>query len=700
MPRSTTLLLVLAMVAAATPGAVAGDPPARDHDITIDDYFTQSYISTIATSPDGRHVAYVEGRWDKELDRRNMDLWVVEIDSKQVRRLTFDPASDGSPSWSPDGKWIYFRASRKRGGDEPAPYNGKAQVWRVAVDGGAIVPVTRLPDSVDAYALSASGHTLYYTVSSKQTDEDQWGALRKEFDDLEYGHGVVEYSELWALDLRTWRSEKLVDERRVIGAFAVTDDERRIAMVTTPTAELIVNEGWSEVDVYERGTGKILRVDSALWREAAPSPYGWIVGPTWSSDGNRLALRVDFDGYPGELFVAHFDGRDAQVMKLTRPGEVSVEGQMKWVPGTDDLCFIAEDHARARLYRISGITADATGTPATMTPGDVVLQGFSISADAFTVAVLKAGLDHTPDIFVLRPPSMDDPDQAPRFVRITSINPQVNTWKLPQIQIVRWTSPDGTPVEGILELPHDFKTGDGPLPTLVSIHGGPTSSSKYQFRYWIYGHTLYSSRGWAVFDPNYRGSTGYGDKFLTDLIENKNNLDVQDILAGVDKLVELGIADPDRLAVMGWSNGGYLTNCLITATDRFKAASSGAGVFDTVMQWSIEDTPGHVINYSGGLPWERAKKMHETSPLYSVDKVVTPTVIHVGENDERVPVEHSRSLHRALHHYLDVPSELVVYPGTGHGLRKLTHRQAKLKWDLKWLEYYVLGHSEEDAVPE
>ena len=108
---------------------------------------------------------------------------------------------------------------------------------------------------------------------------------------------------------------------------------------------------------------------------------------------------------------------------------------------------------------------------------------------------------------------------------------------------------------------------------------------------------------------------------------------------------------------------------------------------------------GHVINYSGGLPWERSAKMHETSPLYDVDKVVTPTLIHVGENDERVPVEHSRALHRALYHYLDVPSELVIYPGTGHGLRKYSHRRAKMVWDHRWFDHYVLGKSAEEASP-
>ena len=663
----------------------------RDHDITLDDYFSQSNISTIAYSPDGRTIAYTEGRWQEDIDRRNMDLWVVSTATKEVRRLTFDPAGESNPQWSEDSRQIYFMTSRKRSGKDNPPYDGSRQVWRISVDGGEIFPVTRVKKGVQGFQLSTDGRTLYYLAGKKHVDPDAWKNLREEFSDLEYGHGVVTFGRIWKLDLQTWRSEMIIDDDRVIGEFVVSQDERRIAMITTPTEELITNEGWSKVDVYDSETGRITSLVDTLWREEAPSPFGWIVNLAWATDGNKLAFRVDFDGYPGEIFIAHFKSSETQISQLSRPWEVTVEGQMTWKPQTYDLCFIASDHARQRMYRIPKIQPDGHGAGIIMTPGDEVINAFSYSHLDSKLVVLRSGRTHTPDLFRLH-----DPGSEATYQRITNINPQVDTWKLPQISIVKWKSYDGTKVEGILELPPDYKPGDGPLPTVVTIHGGPTASSKYEFRYWIYGRTAFAAKGWAVFDPNYRGSTGYGDKFLIDLIENKNNLDVQDILSGVDMLVERGIADPERLSVTGWSNGGYLTNCLIVATDRFKAASSGAGVFDTVMQWSIEDTPGHVVNYSGGLPWESAAKMHASSPLYNVNRVVTPTLIHVGENDARVPAQHSRALHRALRHYLEIPTELLVYPGEGHGLTKLSHRKAKLKWDHAWFDYYVLRKSAAD----
>jgi dipeptidyl aminopeptidase/acylaminoacyl peptidase len=241
-----------------------------------------------------------------------------------------------------------------------------------------------------------------------------------------------------------------------------------------------------------------------------------------------------------------------------------------------------------------------------------------------------------------------------------------------------------------LELPFGYSIGkDAPLPMYVHLHGGPTSSVTSALEFSMYGRGLLSSDGWVVFSPNYRGSTGYGDTFLTDLVGRENDIEVQDILAGVDAMIELGIADPNKLAVGGWSNGGYLTNCLIATTDRFKAASSGAGVFEQTMQWSIEDTPGHVINYAEGLPWEVPAELQRMSPLFEADSISTPTIIHVGAGDARVPAEQSKALFRALHDYLDVPTQLVVYPGTGHGLSKMSHRKAKIEWDSAWLNYWI-----------
>ncbi len=568
-----------AFLYAATP-AVA-DAPARSHDIVADDYFTIDAMADLAVSPDGAHTAFVLLRWDEPSDGRNADLWVVNHGERVPRRLTFDQAADTHPAWSPDGRWIYFTSARSLGDEDTPPFDGSTQVWRIGIDGQGLAPVTRVADGIAQFQLSDDGASLYYVVKHEQVGDD-WKALRAKFDKLTYGHGVVNFSQLWKLNLQSWRAEKLVDDKRVIGAFTVTPDERRIAMITTPTEQLITNEGRSRVDIYDVASKAITALADRQWREQAPSPYGWLESPAWSHDGRALAFAVSFDGYPSEVFVATFGDDRMSIRKLERENEISVEpgAGLAWRGASHDLLLKAEDHARARVYLVRDAAGDDQGETVVLTPGDVCVDRFGCTRDGRTAAVIMSGLTHPPDLFTI---AADKP--ASDYARITKVNPQVDTWKLPSLQIVKWTSPDGTPVEGILELPPDHTPGK-PLPMIVELHGGPTAASLYRLRFWIYGRVLMPAQGYALLTPNYRGSTGYGDRFMTELIGHKNNRDVADILTGVDAMVERGIADPDRLGVMGWSNGGYLTNCLITTTTRFKAASSGAGVIDAAMQWA------------------------------------------------------------------------------------------------------------------
>lgn len=674
-----------ALLLSARPGTAADDLE-RTHDITAEDYFTLAVVTDSVASPDGRFVAYSEERWEPPAEKRNTDLWVAEVATKSVRRLTFDRASDESPRWSADSRFIYFSSNPQRGDEKDPPFNGKTQVWRVSVDGGEPFPITRVKDGVGLFDLSGDGTTLYYTAANEVV-ADEWKDLREKHKDLSYGHGVVKFSQVWKLDLTSWRAEKLIDEKRVARAMAVSPSGRHIAMVTTPDDELISNEGWSRVDVYDTATKAIATLTGETWRNNHPTPYGWLDSVRWSGDGKALAFTVSYDGYPPRIYVAEWTGDEASVRELDRPDRVTVVGgTMRWRGPSRDLCFIAEERAKARVWCIAEVRTGKQGSARPLSDADGVVHSCSFPASGDPLVLVMGRTTHMPDIYVV--------DGKGGHMRITNTNPQVDTWKLPQISRVAWKGAGGDDVEGVLELPANAESGTR-LPLIVEIHGGPTAATLCELRYSIYGRVLLPAKGYAVLSPNYRGSTGYGDKFMTDLIGRENNIEVTDILTGVDAMIERGIADPERLGVMGWSNGGFLTNCLITHTDRFKAASSGAGVLDMVIQWGTEDTPGHVINYMQGFPWSKPEDYRLSSPLYRLDKVRTPTLIHVGGDDARVPPAHSRALYRALRHYLNVPTELVVYPGEGHGLTTYKNRQAKLDWDLAWFDRYLMNKSTE-----
>ena len=633
-------LLCLAVAILVAPFAVAQDT-ARTHAITPEDYFTLATIQDMAPSPDGKYVAYVELRWDPPADRRTADLWVVEIRTGKRQRLTFDPAYDLDPQWSSDSRTVYFASGRRHTGETEPPYDGRRQVWRVSVEGGEPQAVTRVPGGIVHFDVATSGGALYYTRSKKHRDKP-FLALRAKFPKLEYGHGMETFHTVWKLDLETWHEKKLVDDNRYIRFLKVAPDEKRIAMITDPDQHLITHEGAVPRGRVRRGFGP--GGPRSRMRRGAPRRPRRMAGSRvlpGPRTAGRWPLTWDFDGYPGELFVAEWMDDGVHIHKIVRPDEVHIEsGKYAWQGTSRTLCYLAHHRAVVRVHGLRSVSGRGQGERFVLTPERAVVSHFAFPGRSDVLVAAWANLTNPGDLFVV-----ESPDHARQLTRL---NPQVDTWKLPTIRKVTWKGANGAEVEGILELPPDYQKGQ-PLPTIVELHGGPTADTKFQFRFWIYGRALMAARGYALLSPNYRGSLGYGDAFLTDLIGRETYVEVEDILKGVDALVQEGIADPERLGVMGWSNGGLLTNCLITKTDRFKAASSGAGVFDMTLQWCEEDTPGHVINFMRGkLPWEVPAHYQKSSPVYAMDHVKTPTLIHVGGNDARVPLGHSRGLYRAL----------------------------------------------------
>ena len=265
-------------------------------------------------------------------------------------------------------------------------------------------------------------------------------------------------------------------------------------------------------------------------------------------------------------------------------------------------------------------------------------------------------------------------------------------FNLPIQKLISWNGEDGVGVEGVLYLPHNFSESKK-YPLVVQTHGGPRSSDKFGFsrsatRY----NAVLTGKGYVVLQPNYRGSTGYGDDFLRDMVGSYFNQSHLDVMTGVDYLIDKGIADPDKLIKMGWSAGGHMTNKIITHTDRFKAASSGAGAVNWIGMYAQSDVRLNRTAWFGGTPWEKGAPIDvywNNSPLKDIHKVKTPTLVLVGGSDPRVPPPQSIELFRALRS-LSVETKLLIAPGEPHGWRKLSHRLTKINSELEWFAKYAL----------
>jgi len=282
----------------------------------------------------------------------------------------------------------------------------------------------------------------------------------------------------------------------------------------------------------------------------------------------------------------------------------------------------------------------------------------------------------------------DSPDQLQNARPITAFNKLFAQRELPKGKPYRWVADDGTAVEGMLLYPPG-KFEQKNLPMFTFIHGGPADADGNHFEAdWYQWDRLAATQGWLVFEPNYRGSTGYGDKFLLGIVPQIVSRPGKDILAGIDALVKDGIANPDRLSVGGYSYGGYMTNWLITQTTRFKAAVTGAGAVEHVANWGNDDTTFDDAYFLGGRPWEAQQRYHDEAAIFQIDKVKTPTHIVGGAKDIRVAVLENYLLEHALSS-LGVPNSLLIFPGEGHSLSKNPwHGKIKVREELKWLQKY------------
>jgi dipeptidyl aminopeptidase/acylaminoacyl peptidase len=404
----------------------------------------------------------------------------------------------------------------------------------------------------------------------------------------------------------------------------------------------------------------------------------------WSADSRRI-----FFSFLNGSVEGKYQDAQSRVYSVDARGDAAAPAPARWAPQFQGAItgfsllpavgLIAEGRlgTEVQLYTSEKPSADFVlrqGAPGTY-------DKLSAAAHSPRLAFVHSSLQEPAEVWLA-----NNPDDVAHARPITSFNHLFTERALPEGKPYRWTTDDGVTAEGMLIYPPG-KSGAKNLKMLTLIHGGPADADGNQFAAdWYSWAGLAATQGWLVFEPNYRGSIGYGDKFTLGIIPKIVSRPGRDILEGVDALVKDGIADADHLAIGGYSYGGYLTNWLITQTTRFKAAVTGAGAVEHVANWGNDDTTFDDAYFLGGLPWDTQQNYNAEAAIWQMNKVKTPTHIVAGADDVRVYVGEAYLLERALHTQ-GVPSKLLIFPGEGHEMDKNPwHGKIKVREELKWIE--------------
>ena len=706
--------------------------------LTLDDFFNSVSFPTLEISPDGNSVVIVTERadWDQKIFRK--DLWLYRDDAKGGGLIQLTQSGhDADPKWSPDGRWIAFLAERKssaeKGGDSDSDSDAKDkddevnQLYLISPSGGEAFAVTEGDEAVHAFSWSADSRTLYFATRqpwSKQQKDD----YKEQWKDVVQYRTAERGDTIFALDLdsalarhdtaaskATPDSEKDSRNKEDVtpGAQSIASTPLRVdALLTSPDGTKLAfltnainqrQEKYEDVELYTVDLKSVARAPSpaSVGANERPSPQAQTqprrithnqaveIHPHWANDSRHIFFSVEVGDVSGpyrdlqpHLYWVDTDSGAVEQWSKDFIGPIeryAIASAPQANASGATLLTCARAGTEVQMYSVNQPSESlhrVSGWPGTY-------SDISVSEHAPRVAFAYSSLGKPEEIYLAESSAKLDEARA-----ITSFNKLFSERDLPQGKPYQWKADDGTTVEGMLIYPPG-KFEAKRLPMFTFIHGGPADADGTRFEAdWYQWAALAATNGWLVFEPNYRGSTGYGDKFLLQIVPQIVTRPGKDILEGVDALVKDGIADPDHLTVGGYSYGGYMTNWLITQTTRFKAAVTGAGAVEHIGNWGNDDTTYDDAYFLGGRPWEAQQRYHDEAAIFQIDKVKTPTHMVAGADDIRVAVLEDYLLEHALFS-LGIPNKLLIFPGEGHSLAKNPwHGKIKVREELKWLEKY------------
>jgi len=618
-------------------------------------------------SPDGRSVAYTLQRADWKANRQVPHIWRQAITGGLPIQVTGGEAGELSARWSPDGKSILCLTRR---GDTDT------QIYLFPADGGEARALTRHATPVSQPAWAPDGSAVYFLASDGRTPEER--ERDRVRDDVYSFEENFKQRHLWEVTLSTGAEQKLTDGDFSVLSYRPSRDGKRIALhrAATPLAgDNYRGEVW--VMDSHGGNARVLTRNSVEELEAELSPDNTQV--LFLAQANQQLEPY----YNSTLFVVPAEGGRPRLLLPDFPHAID---HASWAPDGKAILAVVNMGVHSELYRIDVAAESARA----LTDGRHSVQFWRVACEAGRVIFQLDEPTRLGDAWTL-------PLDGGTPTRVTGIYDSLERdFQLPRQEKVQWKGADGVTVEGLLFYPIDHEPTKR-YPLVVQLHGGPQDSDKFGLGAGVVVNyvPVLTARGYAVLRPNYRGSTGYGNAFLRDVVGNYFRNMHLDVIAGVDFLIKQGIADPDRLAVMGWSAGGHLTNKLISFTNRFKAASSTAGAANWTSLFAQTDARANRSLWFGGTPWQAnapIDALWSNSPIKDAAKVRTPTLFVVGQDDARVPLMQSVEMYRAIKAN-GVPTRLYVAPREGHQWGELRHQLYKANAELEWFEKYVMGRT-------
>ncbi len=639
--------------------STAPEPRAKNGKklLTANDLMKISNVGAPRIAPDGTRVAYTASETKTEKDKEwktVTQLWVVPTTGGSSRQYTRGDKSASAPEWSPDGNVLAFLSDREK--------DGERQVWMIPADGGESWAVTSHKGGISSFHFSPDGKQLVFLATDQPSKDEE--DRKKVKDDTISIDRDIKMSHVWLFNIEKKEEKRLTD-----GDFTVSDpqwspDSTRLTYTTRPTPKAD-DGGLSDVWVMTIASGEKKKIediqassDNARW-----SPDGKSIAYTGNTDLSGVATTY--------LYLVSSTGGSPK--QLTSKFDLNV-GTPVWSRDGRSIYFSANVLEANEIF-----SADAaTGTVTQVSKAAASINIAEISKDGTTV-VGTLSLPNAPGEVYKSDLKMTQP------TTLTTHNRWLSEYSLGAQEVVKWKSKDGMEIEGLLTKPAEYADGTK-VPFLLNPHGGPTGASINSFNSTV---QVLAANGFAVLQPNFRGSTGKGQTFSQ---ANKNTWgkgDYEDCMTGVDAMIARGIADPDRLGAFGWSYGGYMTFWILTQTDRFKAVSPGAGLTNIYSMYSQNDIHRYLRwFYADKSPWDATELYWDRSPMKYVNNVKTPTMIMHGQADTRVPIAQAQEFYQALKER-NVPVEFVVYPREGHGFTEPRHQMDRVQRYVKFFAKYL-----------